>query len=140
MEFISGTKQYKQFLQANGKLYEGIELYTKNTRSSAEHRDHQANTLDHDGASEGYLGGGGGYAKSSVFAGCHIFAPAGHIERYMEDAIFRFHETKKDGPIMAATNLLGHIINTHPFEDGNGRTSRLILAHVLMQMKFCLFQ
>ena len=27
----------------------------------------------------------------------------------------------------------------HPFEDGNGRIYRLILAHVLMQMKCCLF-
>ena len=57
----------------------------------------------------------------------------------MESAIFRFHETKKDDLIMAATNLFGNIINTHPFEDGNGRICRLILAHVLIQMKCCLF-
>ena len=69
----------------------------------------------------------------------HIFAPFGYIERYMEDAIFRFHETKKDDPIMAAKNLFGNIINIHPFEDGNGRICRLILAHVLIQMKCCLF-
>ena len=39
MEFISGrfTKQRKQFLQANDKLYEGVELPTKNIRSSTEH-------------------------------------------------------------------------------------------------------
>ena len=30
------------------------------------------------------------YRKSHVFAGYHIFAPAGYIERYMEGAIFRF--------------------------------------------------
>ena len=30
----------------------------------------------------------GGYRKSSVFAGYHVFAPAGLIERYMEGAIF----------------------------------------------------
>ena len=37
----------------------------------------------------------GGFRKSAVFAGYHIFPPAGFIEGYMEDAIFRFHETKK---------------------------------------------
>ena len=29
MEFIAGTKQRKQLLQANDKLYEGMELHTK---------------------------------------------------------------------------------------------------------------
>ena len=81
----------------------------------------------------------GEYRKSPVFAGYHIFAPVSLIERYMKDVIFRFHETKKDDPIMAATNLFGSIINIHPFEDGNGRICRLILAHVLIQMKSCLF-
>ena len=79
------------------------------------------------------------YRKSPLFAGYHFFAPAGYIERYMEDTVFRFHETKKDDPIMAATNLFGNIINIHPFEDGNGRICRLIFAHVLIQMKCCLF-
>ena len=50
----------------------------------------------------------------------------------MEDAIFRFHETQKDDLIMAAANLLGNIINIHPFEDGNGRLCRLIFTHVLI--------
>ena len=40
---------------------------------------------------------------------------------------------------MAATNLFGNIINIHPFEDGNGRICHLILDHVLIQMKCCLF-
>ena len=81
----------------------------------------------------------GEYRKLPTFAGCHIFAPVGHIERYMEDAIFRFHKTKNDDPIMAATNLFRNIINIHPFEDGNGRICHLILAHVLIQIKCCLF-
>ena len=79
------------------------------------------------------------YKKSPVFAGYHAFTSAGYVERYMEGATFRFHETKKVNPIMAATNLFGNIINIHPFEDGNGRIYRLILAHVLIQMKCCLF-
>ena len=46
----------------------------------------------------------------------------------MKEAIFVFHETKKDDPIMAVINLFGNIINIHPFEDGNGRICRLILG------------
>ena len=79
------------------------------------------------------------YKKSPAFAGYHIFAPADHIERYIEEAIFRFYETKKDDPIMAATILFRNIINIHLFECGNGKTCRLILVHVLIQMKCCLF-
>ena len=52
MEFIASrffTKQRKQLLQANDKLYEGVELRTKNIRFSPEYRDNQANTQDNDG-------------------------------------------------------------------------------------------
>ena len=81
----------------------------------------------------------GEYRKLRAFTGYHIFVLAHPIERYMEDVIFRFHETKKDDPIMATTNLFGNIINIHQFEDGNRIIYCLILAHVLMQMKCCLF-
>ena len=81
----------------------------------------------------------GEYRKPPAFAGYHIFAPAGYIERYMEDVTFRFHETKKGDSIMAATNLFGNIINVHSFRDGNAGICRLILAHILIQMKCCLF-
>ena len=57
----------------------------------------------------------GEYRKSSLFAGYHIFVLASLVERYMEDTIFMFHETKKDDPILAAANLFGNIINIHPF-------------------------
>ena len=40
-----------------------------------------------------------------------FFAPASFIERYMEDAIFRFHETKKDDSIMAATNFVKNFVS-----------------------------
>ena len=37
----------------------------------------------------------GEYRKSPVFAGYHTFAPAGHIERYMEDALLDFIKLNK---------------------------------------------
>ena len=64
--------------------------------------------------------------NTPAFAGYHIFALAGHIQGYMEDAVFRFHETKKDDLIMDATNLFGNIINIHLIEDGDGKICRLI--------------
>ena len=64
------------------------------------------------------------YKRSPAFAGYHIFVPTSHIERYIDDAVFRFYETKKDDPIMAAANSFGEIINIHPFEDGNGMETK----------------
>ena len=37
----------------------------------------------------------GKYRKSLIFAGYHTFAPAGHIERYMEDALLDFIKLNK---------------------------------------------
>ena len=64
---------------------------------------YQANTWDNDGGWKDVLAGE--YRQSSAFAGYHVFVSAGHIERYTEDAISKFYETKKDDPIMAAINL-----------------------------------
>ena len=73
----------------------------------------------------------GEYRKSPVFAGYHIFAPVGYIWKTQFIGFMRL--------IMAATNFFGNIINIHPIKDGNERIRRLILAHVLIQMKCCLF-
>ena len=86
--------------------YEGMDKHTKNIRFYREHLDYQANTQDNDAQGKASrwkrcLR----YRNSLAFAGHHNFALADLIGRYMEDAIFRFHETKKDDPIMATTNL-----------------------------------
>ena len=83
-----------------------MDKHTKNIRFYREHLDYQANTQDNDAQGKASrwkrcLR----YRNSLAFAGHHIFALADLIGRYMEDAIFRFHETKKDDPIMATTNL-----------------------------------
>ena len=132
----SFTKQRKQFLQENDKLYEGMELPTPNIKPSSEIIK-QTHKIMMDGEKDVLVGK---YRRSSVYAGYHIFAPASHVERSMEDGIFSFYETNKDDPIIAATNLFGNIINIHSFEDGNGKICRLILAHVLIQMKCFLFR
>ena len=127
----------QQLLQANDKLYESVELHTKALDFSLNtEMIKQIHGLMMEDEKDVLAGE---YRKSPVFAGYHIFAPAGHVERYMDNKIFRFHENKKDDPIMAATNLFGNVINIHPFKDENGRICHLILAHVLIQMKSCLF-
>ena len=145
MEFIVGrsfTKQGKQHLQANDKLYEGMELHKKTSGSplNIEIIKQTHKIMMH---KEKYQDGKdvlvGEYRKSPALTGYHIFALADFIERYMEAAIFIFHESKNNDAIMASTDLFGNIINIHPFEDGNGRIRRLILGHVLVQMKCCLF-
>ena len=52
----------------------------------------------------------GEYRKSLAFAG-YTFAPVDVTERCTKDTISRFHEARKDDPIMATTNLFGDIIN-----------------------------
>ena len=79
------------------------------------------------------------YRKSPAFAWYHIFAPFNGLERYMKDAIYRFLKNKEYDSIMAATNLFGDIINIQSFEDRCRRTCRLILAHVLVELKCSLF-
>ena len=79
-----------------------MDLPTKHITSSTEQRDDQkTHKIIMDG--EDILVGE--YKKWPAFVGYHVFAPAGYIERYMEVTIFRFHETKKDDPMMATKNL-----------------------------------
>ena len=121
MEIISErhiTKQRKQFLQANDKLYEGVELPTKktldlplNTEIIRQAHGWRVKKMSLRMNIELQL-----YLQAIIFCS----SAAGFIERYMEGAIFRFHKSKIDDPIMAATNLFREIINIHPFEDGNG--------------------
>ena len=92
MEFISVrhfTKQRKQFLQANDKLYEGVELSTKLDLPLNTEIIRQVHGLVMEDEKDVLVGE---YRRSPVFAGYHIFATAGYIKRYMEDAIFRFHK------------------------------------------------
>lgn len=57
------------------------------------------------------------------------------IEERMENFMAEFQRKKKDGehPILIAAYLHGELVRIHPFIDGNGRTSRLLMNLYLLQ-------
>ena len=54
---------------------------------------------------------------SSKISGYQVFLPVYIIEKSIWDPISRFHEAKKNDPIMAAAKLFGDNVNISPFED-----------------------
>ena len=101
MEFIAGrsfTKQHKQILLANDKLYEGTELHTtksgpplyieiiKQTRKIMSDKEKHRDGKD-------VLAGE--YRKLSAFAGYHIFASAGLIEDTWKAQFLAFLKLKR---------------------------------------------
>ena len=51
------------------------------------------------------------------FHGIRVFLFVDIIERSMHDPISRFHDSKKNYPIMAAAKSFGDTINIYSFED-----------------------
>ena len=77
----SFTKQRKQFLQANDKLYEDMELPTKNIRSSLSTEIiNQAHRIMMEDEKDVLAGQ---YRKSPAFEFYHIFAPVSLIEKIL---------------------------------------------------------
>lgn len=64
----------------------------------------------------------------------HVPAEPYMIDKLMED-YFIFYETKKDQlhPVILAAEMHERLVTIHPFIDGNGRTSRLIMNLILLQ-------
>jgi Fic family protein len=56
------------------------------------------------------------------------------VSKEMED-LFIWYETNKNGlhPIVLAAEMLERIATIHPFIDGNGKTSRLVMNLILLQ-------
>ncbi len=55
------------------------------------------------------------------------------VPELMEKLILSYESWKKYHPIIRATLLHGELVKIHPFVDGNGRTSRLIMNLSLMK-------
>ncbi|MBR2068053.1 MAG: Fic family protein [Solobacterium sp.] len=55
------------------------------------------------------------------------------VPELMEQLILKDKEWKKYHPIIRATLLHGELVKIHPFIDGNGRTSRLVMNLSLMK-------
>lgn len=57
------------------------------------------------------------------------------IEKLMEDFILKFQQMEQEGthPVVIAAYLHDELVRIHPFIDGNGRTSRLLMNLYLLQ-------
>lgn len=67
----------------------------------------------------------------------HIPSKPEKVPKLLEELFREFYNLKKTlHPIERATFLHNHFVNIHPFTDGNGRTSRLIMNWILLRNKF----
>lgn len=62
------------------------------------------------------------------------------IEKQMEDFIIRFQQMEKEKvhPVLIAAYLHDELVRIHPFIDGNGRTSRLLMNLYLLRNGYTL--
>ena len=62
------------------------------------------------------------------------------IEKQMEDFMIKFHEmeAEKVHPVLIAAYLHDELVRIHPFIDGNGRTSRLLMNLYLLRKGYTL--
>ena len=62
------------------------------------------------------------------------------LEKLMEDFILQFQEleTKGTHPVLIAAYLHDELVRIHPFIDGNGRTSRLLMNLYLLRKGYTL--
>ena len=60
----------------------------------------------------------------------------------MEDFLLRFREMESEGihPVDIAAYLHDELVRIHPFIDGNGRTSRLLMNLYLLRHGYVLLQ
>ncbi len=81
----------------------------------------------------------GAYRKSQVYINLqdgskHEFPQPFMLDNLMQDFLKFFNDNKGNlHPVEMATQLHQKLVNIHPFIDGNGRTSRLLMNLLLIQ-------
>jgi len=81
----------------------------------------------------------GVYRKLPVaIAGSKHLPPQPYLLQDLMKDYFRFYELHKDDlhPVILAAEMHERLVSIHPFIDGNGRTSRLIMNLILLQHGF----
>lgn len=81
---------------------------------------------------------GGRLRTSQVFVGHHIPPHPRDLQRHMEELVqwLNSEETLQLHPVEYAALAHYKLVYVHPFVDGNGRTSRLLMNLVLMQAHY----
>ena len=76
-----------------------------------------------------------GYKKTNVIVNNKPTTPAGHVRKEMKILLDWWKKNKKGSrhPLAIAADFHQHFEHIHPFEDGNGRTGRLIFNWILTQ-------
>ena len=77
----------------------------------------------------------GRYRTVPVMISGSAHMPPYLIEKQMEDFMIRFKQMEKEmvHPVLVAAYLHGELVRIHPFIDGNGRTSRLLMNLYLLR-------
>jgi Fic family protein len=81
----------------------------------------------------------GVYRKLPVaIAGSKHLPPQPYLLQDLMEDYFRFYELNKNDlhPVILAAEMHERLVSIHPFIDGNGRTSRLIMNFILLQHGF----
>ncbi|XP_062873953.1 protein adenylyltransferase FICD [Trichomycterus rosablanca] len=80
----------------------------------------------------------GRFRTSQVFVGHHIPPHPSDVERHMQELVqwISSDETLQLHPVEFAALAHYKLVYVHPFVDGNGRTSRLLMNLVLMQANY----
>jgi fido (protein-threonine AMPylation protein) len=85
---------------------------------------------------QGFKINAGMYRQISVFAGDHVYPTHTCIPRCMTDIVERYNMKMSEAdhdPYQLASWIYFEVVSLHPFEDGNGRLSRLLWCYSLMK-------